>query len=166
MSVGAGGSRSAGGSCARGGLCARPGGLRRRFSVLDGLFRRSVTPEADEGDRTPNLPVTNRLLCQLSYIGLIGAVKGRDGEIRTRVCRLPGPVRDRTTLRPDGCHCVIMTLLTSPRHGAKRRHACLVAVSHSSGRTTCRRASSRAFSRSALGPASGYIRVQAVMKSR
>ena len=56
-------------------------GLPRRFSALDGLFRRSVTPEADEGDRTPNLPVTNRLLCQLSYIGLVGAVKGRDDRI-------------------------------------------------------------------------------------
>jgi hypothetical protein len=34
-----------------------------------GLFRAQTT-EADEGNRTPNLLITNQLLCQLSYVSL------------------------------------------------------------------------------------------------
>ena len=51
----------------------RKGNWAQKFAPAlgagQGLFKLNTT-QADEGNRTPNLLITNQLLCQLSYVSL------------------------------------------------------------------------------------------------
>jgi hypothetical protein len=53
----------------------RKGNRRRKFAPgagANGARFEGETTQADEGNRTPNLLITNQLLCQLSYVSLTG----------------------------------------------------------------------------------------------
>ena len=45
---------------------------------------------ADEGNRTPNLLITNQLLCQLSYVSLEQAEKRQTGMIDGKLGKVNG----------------------------------------------------------------------------
>ena len=94
----------------------RKGNWAQKFAPAlgagQGLFELNTT-QADEGNRTPNLLITNQLLCQLSYVSLKTGRKRQTRMIKGKSGSVNGLGRDK--LEPAASRAELPLLRTCQR---------------------------------------------------